>query len=217
MVGMSGFQFTDDEESDDGDADALLEDMRKLTAQLASAVEEIDSRELSANVEAQAMHDRLSQKAKSIMSSVVAGESEEDVSPDASYGPPMPNETEVEPHVSTNSSGAELDGAQAANGLASARNVGAAEPGRADSGVGHVVSDISRLASKPLLDPGRADSGVGHVVRDISRLASRPLLPDIQGPPHGVRPRKVGGLASTSQLGGAARPGRGVGSRFQAR
>ena len=192
--------FDDDEEEDDGAeaaADALLEDMRRLRAAVSTAVSDVGGREESANAAANQLHDRLNKTAMDIIADVVSGEAEMEqsgVTSPVTQSTPVPHSTPApvldatEPEALWHPETAAAPSAPPAAARSSKRFGVQPERGRPDSGVASVVSDISRLAGKPLLADG-----------DGSGASNRPGAP-----------RRPGGLTSGSHVGGR---GRGAGSR----
>mmetsp|Transcript_15675 Transcript_15675/g.31548 ORF Transcript_15675/g.31548 Transcript_15675/m.31548 type:complete len:214 (-) Transcript_15675:161-802(-) len=206
--------FDDDSEEEDKvdgstlAADALLEDMKRLRAQISTAVQDVDGREKMAANAASMLHEKLNRTAADIISGVVSGDA------DGNALVPTPSSPPLSVPKGAGDSGEVAqwrpDAATVATAAASPSmpSVEAALPPvpkgsgkrfalqqerqRPESGVGSVVGDISRLASKPLL---ANDDGVG---------ASRTVAGALRRP----------GLASGSHIAGRGGTGRGLGSRL---
>ena len=182
---------TSEEEPDPfEESDRLLADMKKLALQASAAVENIDKVDERNDTASTEMHDRLNKTALGIIAAVVSGEPEEQAPeepPQAELSDGALNESEWVPPA------AETPPSSSGGGSSSGRFACVAPPAK-NAAAGAVVSDISRLASRPL------------IAGDSNTYASR------KGAPQRPKP-----LTSGSELGAfAAGRGRGRGSRMPA-
>ena len=209
---MAAYFDDDESEEDDGflAADKLLEDMRRLRAQVSTAVEDVTGREQSANEAASQLHEKLNLTAVDIIAGVVSGEGDAAASPssvpledgDAREAHWRPDAVIVQP-------AAAMASVPAAVALSPSAPAAAAAPAAASA---RRRFTVQQERQKP-------DSGVESVVNDISRLVGKPLLAVDDGECSSAT-RTAGGVARRSGLGsgshiavrGAA--SRGAGSRL---
>ena len=180
-------------------ADLLLAEMRKFKLQATAALGDVEKSEASSDAAAREMRQQLGKTAASIISEVARG---------------MP------PPQSGRSS--ELGEEEAVLG----EDSWTVAEGRVGSCVAEAHTeahaDGSGKRATADKDDSRPESGVGNLVSDISRLASKPLLP-ADALAYSSRPgaprRSTAGLASSSEIGtlgsmSASGRGRSVGARL---
>ena len=166
----------DGEERDyasDAEADALLEDMKRLRSDVAAAMDTVDSRTDSADVAADKMHSRLTASVLDIINNVASGvdQPEEDPTETASADAHDEQWEQRDQSLVDDAAAISLVGDEqwhpperpVAADTASSSASGSAPPSATGRGrfkvpapqqpeARAVVNDISRLASKPLLD-----------------------------------------------------------------
>ena len=190
---------SDDESEHDAyaESDALLAEMRRFKLEASAAMGDIDKSEASNDLAAVKLHDRLNETAAGIIAKVVSGEPEE---AEEEARPPHagPNDGVLLEEAATHWSPPSSTASSRISGVAS-------------------VAAPSGGSSRFARDGGcRPDSGVGSVLSDISRLASRPLIADdVSFASRPGAPRRPAPLTSSSDLGafavGRGAPGRGRG------
>ena len=176
----------DDETTDDeAAADALLADMRRLTREVAAAVNAVDERSADAETAAERMHSRLAASLGDMVREVEHGD-ETDIRADA----------DTEALVAEPSASSVAIAAGAATPEAEWQVPQSPPPHQTSPG-GTGRGRFQAVAAQP---------APHSVVKDISRLASKPLLPD--GPTHA--PARRGGTTRGAASGGRHGSGRGI-------
>ena len=201
MQPIDGFSDEDVSDASDGEADALLESLRALNAEMSSAVGQIGGRECNADAAAEAMHRQLRKTAAGIIADVVAGR-EAEASTNASSSASQP------PSISTDATAIADADAELLEEDRPWIPDAAAVPPRCQHGArGTAIGSRSGNHSAG----GHDSSNVATVVGDISRLAAKPLLADSHSFAAAPPRRGIGTFSSGSQLGGLTRSGRGRG------
>lgn len=154
--------LADEDMAPDDEADRLLEDMRRLNRDVAAAVNSIDGCTESASAASDKMHSRLTASVLDIISDVAAGVSEHEKDSEAhasSDAISLPLEDRWQPVVAAVPESVPSPAATRGDTASAASNSPARPAGRfkmpppqQQPEAKSVVSDISRLASKPLLD-----------------------------------------------------------------
>ena len=177
---MADDSESESEQSDDAyaQADALLEEMRRFNKEASSSISSIDKSEAHSAAAAAQMHERLNKTAMSIIQDVVSGA--EPGSPEKPS--PVGDESEPSENVEKPNAIGESEREQNWSPRLSSTSSVTAAPSR------------SRFTPR---DP-KSEEGVASAVSDISRLASKPLIP---GEPM-LGSSRVGGLAPLAGRGG---------------
>ena len=158
------------QDDSDGEADRLLEEMRQLNRDVAAAVDSVEGKTLSFNDESDDLHSKLNSKALDIINDVKLGRDPDEPPPSDptvapaldDYGPPgeemwqPPEMPETPAPLFSASAAASSAAAEHPDSLARRPAGGgrfkAAQPPQPQVEAKSLVSDISKLASRPLLD-----------------------------------------------------------------
>ena len=174
----------DSENGGDDEADRLLEEMRRLNRDVAAAVNSVEGKTLSFDDESDQMHTKLNAMALDIINDVKLGKSVEDTpcgtlasSSVSAEDPVLAEEMWQPPEMP------EMPDPPASS---SATATLPSSPARPAAGGGRFKAPQSQVEAK-------------SVVSDISRLASKPLLADSAPMPR--RPGGSRGLMSGSTMG----------------
>lgn len=191
-------------ESDEGEdaaadaaADALLADLKRLRADLADSVSGVDGREAAAEAAAENMHASLYRSLAGVVSDVARGRPADEPEPDKPAAPPPPTQPEWSflPPEAAVPIGAGASSGAAASACAPAE-ASADEP-PASSASAKAQARSGRFKAPP------TDREAKVLVSDISRLASKPLLSD-ELPP---MPRARGAVRGPAGRGPPGRVG----------
>lgn len=215
---VDDLDLSDDDELDssngDAEADALLEEMRKMNAQAAAACATIDGSTKTNDTLADELHTKLGKSVLSIIEDVASGnvsdEAATDIAATSSSQQPSeglllkPSEAAMLSELEASAANVSLDPPPSASSQGSYSAVDMLASGRDTASSSNTCSSTkgSRFGvSSSIL--GSDAPAARATVSDISRLASKPLISDDWAPPP-RRPGAGGGRSRAAGRGGGS-------------